>query len=77
MCQAIPRRVLRLDGERIEVDCDGQTLDVAALGLPELVVGDYVLVYAGQALERLEASEAEALLALYADLAATLQEVNV
>ena len=77
MCQAIPRRVLRLDGERIEVDCDGRTLDVVALGLPELVVGDYVLVYAGQALERLEASEAEALLALYADLAATLQEVNV
>jgi hydrogenase expression/formation protein HypC len=77
MCQAIPRRVLRVDGERIEVDCDGQPLDVSALGLPDLVVGDYVLVHAGQALDRLEASEAEALLALYADLAATLQEENV
>lgn len=77
MCQAIPRRVLRVDGERIGVDCDGRPLGVSALGLPELAAGDYVLVYAGQALERLEASEAEALLALYADLAAILQQENV
>jgi hydrogenase expression/formation protein HypC len=76
MCQAIPRRVLSVDRERIEVDCDGRPLAVSALGLPGLSVGDYVLVYAGQALERLEAAEAEALLSLYADLAAAALEAS-
>jgi hydrogenase expression/formation protein HypC len=68
MCLAMPRRVLRLDGERAEVEWDGEPLWVVAGDMPELAVGDYVLVHAGQILDRISADEAEQILALYADL---------
>ena len=75
MCQAIPRRVLEVDGPRVQVDYDGQPTWVRADGLPGLAVGEYVVVYAGQALERMDTREAEELLAWYAELESTLQHV--
>jgi hydrogenase expression/formation protein HypC len=68
MCQAVPRRVLQVDGDRVQVDYDDQPTWVHAVALPDLRVGEYVLVYAGQALERMEPAEAEELLAFYASL---------
>jgi hydrogenase expression/formation protein HypC len=74
MCQAIPRRVLRVDGGRAEVDYDGKPTWVEASAVPNLVVGEYVVVYAGQALDRMATDEAEAMLQFYADLESMLEE---
>ena len=68
MCLATPRRVLRVEGERAEIEWDGQPLWVATGGTADLVAGDYVLVHAGQILDRISADEAEQILALYASL---------
>lgn len=68
MCLAMPRRVLRIDGERAEIEWDDGALWVATGGTPDLAVGDYVLVHAGQVLDRVTAEEAEQILALYASL---------
>lgn len=70
MCLAVPRRVLRVDGSRAEVEWDDGPLVVEAVGLPDLAPGEYVLVHAGLALERLSAAEAEEVLALQAVVAA-------
>ena len=74
MCQAIPRQVLHVDGARVEVDYDGVPTWVEATGLAALQVGEYVVVYAGHALEKMAAVEAEELLALYASLESFLEE---
>lgn len=74
MCQAIPRRILSVEPDRLQVDYDGSPRWVEAHGLPDLAVGDYVVVYAGQALERMDTAEAEAMLAWYADLESLLEE---
>ena len=76
MCQAIPRRVLLLEGPRVQVDYDGRPTWVHAAALPDLQVGDYVLVYAGQALERMDQQEAEELLAFYASLDDMLEQAS-
>ena len=76
MCQAIPRRVLRVDGRRAEVDYDGQPTWVEATALPGLMVGEYVVVYAGQALDRMPTEEAELMLQFYADLEGMLEEAS-
>ena len=68
MCLATPRRVLRVEGERAEIEWDGEPLWMATGGTPDLAVGDYVLVHAGQVLDRISAEEAEQILALYASL---------
>lgn len=76
MCQAIPRRVLRLDAHRAEVDYDGVPTWVEASSVPDLEVGQYVVVYAGQALERMNNEEAEEMLGWYANLEALLEEAD-
>ena len=76
MCQAIPRRVLQVEGERVQVDHDGEATWVHAVAVPDLEVGDYVVVYAGQALERMQQAEAEEMLAFYASLEGLLEEAS-
>ena len=76
MCQAIPRRVLRIDGSRIEVDHDGRPTWVDATGLGDLAVGDHVVVYAGRALERMDPEDVEVILGFYAGLEAMLAEAS-
>ena len=68
MCLAVPRRILRIDGERVEIDWDGEPLVVASGGVPNLAVGDYVLVHAGLVLDRISAEEADQILELYTNL---------
>jgi hydrogenase expression/formation protein HypC len=68
MCLATPRRVLRVEGERAEIEWDGDPLWVATVGMPDLAVDDYVLVHAGQILDRISSEEAEQIRALYASL---------
>lgn len=74
MCQAIPRPVLRIGEQGAEVLYDGEPVWVAVHGIPDLAVGEYLVVYAGQALERMPADEAEAMLAFYAELDAMFVE---
>ena len=68
MCLATPRRVLRVDGERAEIDWDGEPLWVSTAGTPGLGPGAYVLVHAGLVLDWISDDEAEQTLALYASL---------
>jgi hydrogenase expression/formation protein HypC len=74
MCQAIPRKVLQIDGERAEVLYDGALQWVAVRGIPDLAVDEYVVVYAGQALERMEVEEAEDILRFQEELERMLEE---
>jgi hydrogenase expression/formation protein HypC len=76
MCQAIPRRVLQIDGERLLVDYDDRPTWVHGVALEDVAVGDFVIVYAGQALQRMDQAEAEELLAFYADLESMLEEAS-
>ncbi|MDP9365330.1 MAG: HypC/HybG/HupF family hydrogenase formation chaperone [Chloroflexota bacterium] len=68
MCQAIPRRVLQVGDGRAEVDDDDGPTWVAVHGIPDLTVGEYLVVYAGQALERLPTDEAEEMLRFFQEL---------
>lgn len=74
MCQAIPRPVLQVSGDRAEVMYDGVPTWVTVQGIPDLAVGEYVVVYAGNALERLAAADAEEMLAFLSGLEQMLAE---
>ncbi len=76
MCQAIPRRVLRVEGTRVQVDYDGRPTWVDATGLDDLAAGEHVVVYAGQALERMDPEDVEMVLGFYAGLEAMLEEAS-
>lgn len=55
---------------------DGERRWVAAGEIPDLVAGDYVVVYAGQAIERMDRAEAEDILRFDDDLERMLEEAS-
>ena len=72
MCLALPGRVIELReqfGEPVAlVDFDGTTREVVASFVPDLSPGDYVIVHAGVALQRLDEVAAAETLALFAEM---------
>ena len=74
MCQILPARVIAVDQERAEVELYGGLRGSASCALhPDLAPGDWVLVDRGLVLEVIEPAEAEAILAVYAEMAELLE----
>ncbi len=69
MCLAIPMRIVEIEGVTGVADVDGITRKVRLDLLPEVYLGDYVLVHAGLAIARVDAAEAEETLSLLRKLA--------
>jgi hydrogenase expression/formation protein HypC len=60
MCLAIPSKVVKIDNMVATVDVYGARRDVSLLLMPEEVrLGDYVLVHAGFAIQKVEKRYAE------------------
>ncbi|MBN1670643.1 MAG: HypC/HybG/HupF family hydrogenase formation chaperone [Kiritimatiellae bacterium] len=71
MCLGVPMQVLELRAEsRGLVDLDGTRLEVDLSLVEDPQVGDYVIVHAGFAIERLDRAEADARIRMFEDLAA-------
>jgi hydrogenase expression/formation protein HypC len=75
MCLAVPGRILAVDGNSARVDFTGVERMVHVDLLPDLQVGEYVLVHAGFAIQRLESSEAAEIFRQLEE-AAALMEAN-
>jgi hydrogenase expression/formation protein HypC len=73
MCLAVPVRITEVlpDGNAV-VEVGGVHNRVSLLLVDGVGVGDYVIVHAGFAINRLDVAEAEKSLALFAEIAATL-----
>jgi len=73
MCLAVPMKVTAIEDSEVVVELDGVSQRARADLLDEVAVGDHVIVHAGFAITRLDAEEAAASLALFAELAATAE----
>lgn len=69
MCLAIPARIVSLDGTNAVVEIGGVTRDASVMLLEDAAVGDWVIIHAGFAIERLHPEEAEQTLELFRQLA--------
>jgi hydrogenase expression/formation protein HypC len=67
MCIAIPGKIISVEGQHAKVDFSGNVVNIN-VGLIAPEVGQYVLVHAGCAIEVMEKSKADELLALFAEL---------
>jgi len=73
MCLAAPARVISVNEQTAVVDYDGVQATARLETLDEPVVpGDYVLVHAGFAIQRMAPEDAEATLRLFEELAASV-----
>ncbi len=58
MCLAIPGKILSLDADLATVEVSGVRREVNVALLPDLEVGDWILIHVGFALSRLNEEEA-------------------
>lgn len=70
MCLAIPARVIRIDGNKAQVDFGEGVLRDINVTLVETKVGSYVLVHAGYAIETIDEKEAIETLRLWNEILA-------
>jgi hydrogenase expression/formation protein HypC len=72
MCLAMPARVVELcDGDLAVVDLDGVRKEISLALVEDIAVGDYVILHAGYALQKLDIEEAEKTLELFRELGAS------
>jgi hydrogenase expression/formation protein HypC len=74
MCLAVPSKIIRLDDITATVDVYGARRDVNLMLMPEEVgEGDYVLVHAGFAIQKVDRAAAEDALMLIREMAEMLE----
>ncbi len=78
MCLGVPARVIKIysrDGMRIAVvDFEGIEAEVDATFIENLKEGDYVIVHAGIAIEKLDPKEAEESIRIWREMLEVLSE---
>jgi hydrogenase expression/formation protein HypC len=73
MCVAIPALITGIDGNRATVSVAGVVKAASLMMLPGAEVGDYVLLHAGFAVERLDEQEALRTLAMFREIADAME----
>ncbi|MFP4050464.1 MAG: HypC/HybG/HupF family hydrogenase formation chaperone [Thermoplasmata archaeon] len=58
MCLAVPGKIESIEGDNAKIDFGGVTRK-ANISLVDAEIGDYVIVHAGYAIERLDDEEAQ------------------
>ena len=71
MCLAIPMKVAQIDADGLGVaDLEGVRHEVDLSLIGPVQVGDYVIIHAGYAIEKLDQTEAKLRIELFKELAA-------
>jgi hydrogenase expression/formation protein HypC len=75
LCLAIPAKVIKLEGEKAEVEIGGikKEASLALVADQGVVVGDYILIHTGYAITKLDEKEAESILKTWREVMATEQ----
>lgn len=68
MCLAIPARVMSIKDEKAQVDFGEGVLRDVNVSLVDAKVGEYVLVHAGYAIQKMDEEDAKETLALWDEI---------
>ena len=68
MCIGIPAKVIEISGETGKVDYQGVIRETSFIMLPEVKLGDFVILHAGFAIKRLSAEDAAQTLELIEEM---------
>ncbi|WP_456404668.1 HypC/HybG/HupF family hydrogenase formation chaperone [Thiolapillus sp.] len=67
MCLALPAEIIEIDGDMGKVNLGGVRKEVSLSLVEDAVVGDFVLIHVGYALNKISPEEAERTLQLFAE----------
>ena len=70
MCLGVPMRIVSIDGDTAVCEIDGVKRDASLMMVENVSVGDFVLIHAGFAIEKLDEEDAQETLRLFRQLLA-------
>ncbi len=76
MCLAVPMRVVEIKGSQASADLGGVKRWVNLALLEDVKTGDYIVVHAGFAIQKLDQKEAEKTLAVLQEMIDTQDEIH-
>ena len=59
MCLAIPSKIIKIENNMATIDVDGVQREASLLLLEDAKVGEYVIVHAGFAIQKIDESAAQ------------------
>ena len=65
MCLAVPMKLLKIEGNTGNAELGGVIKEISLALLENVNVGDYVLVHAGYAIQRIDEEEARETIAIF------------
>jgi hydrogenase expression/formation protein HypC len=68
MCLSIPAKILRIEGETARVSVGGNEYTAGLQMLDDVKEGDYILLHAGFAIQKISEKEAEETLQLFREM---------
>jgi hydrogenase expression/formation protein HypC len=68
MCWAIPARIVEIDGDAGRAELSGTVREVGLQLIDDAQIGDYVLIHAGFAIQKLDEDEAQETLRLWQEM---------
>ena len=74
MCLGIPMKVIKVEGDRGIVEIGGVRREASFQLLEDVKVGEYVLIHAGYAINKIDEEEAKKTLSLLLEIAAQSEE---
>ena len=74
MCLSIPARIVSIDGNMAEVSAGGAIFKAGLHMIENVIVGDYILLHAGFAIQKISESEAEETLKLLEEMDTSLND---
>ena len=74
MCVAYPGKILSIENQHARVDFTGSVVPVN-ISMVDVEPGDYVLVHAGMAIQKVETEEAQEWISLFRDLEEATEDV--
>jgi hydrogenase expression/formation protein HypC len=75
MCLAVPAKLVSLRGSTATADLHGNRVEISTLLTPNVVEGDWVLLHAGFAIQRLDEKEAQETFAVVNDLREAIGDI--
>lgn len=68
MCLAVPMKVTEINDKKALVEADGIKYSASIELLPDVRPGDYVIIHAGFAIQKLDEKEAKETLAIFKEM---------
>lgn len=76
MCLAVPMKILKIDGEEAIVELDGFQKEINISLMEEAAVGDYVMVHAGFAIQKVDPEDAAATIEILREYQQKMEEIK-